>query len=310
MNYDINIVGHEIDNGKIEIERLSEIGKLTKEIAQKALMIRLAGTSSISFPVSLRKGMDLMIENVSGNIGDGTKIVFDCNSFNETITGYQRDIFKPSDDILTLTPMYLVIESFREAIVESKKDSENLDKSLLGSLSKFKKLFLSENELFKLSNRGTVAEIVLKKEDFIQIENLEKNIPTPKKITVSGQLDMMTLSKNKIKLKANDDDVVVIFKEQNQIVELKELFGKQLTIVGTANYKVNGDISYIICEEYAEAAEHDAIFRVLPKAISIEQQVLFQSDKKSKKVKISDLLGIWDDDISDNQLNELLKNED
>src|SRR5690606_31886914 len=98
--------------------------------------------------------------------------------------------FKPSEEVLQLTPMALVIHSFQTALNEENQDAD-LDKPLLKSLMSFKKNFISDNEIIYMANRGTIAEVRLTKDDFQKIELLEDSIPEPKKVIVNGQLDEM-----------------------------------------------------------------------------------------------------------------------
>lgn len=87
MNYDIQILGEDEDNGLLEFERLSLLTKSTKDIATKALMLRLRGYSEIDPDKALKKAMSMYLKSIQGNEKDGTLITIDCNQFSETIEG-------------------------------------------------------------------------------------------------------------------------------------------------------------------------------------------------------------------------------
>src|SRR5690606_27643968 len=116
MNYDIKIVGEDEDNGLIEFDRLNLLTKSTKDIATKALMLRLKGFSDITPDKHLMKALSMYLDSVSGDDQEGTKLTIDCTQFSETIKGLQYELFKPQEEILQLTPMALVIHSFQTAM--------------------------------------------------------------------------------------------------------------------------------------------------------------------------------------------------
>jgi hypothetical protein len=305
MNYDIKIRGAKEDNGYLEFDRLNLITQSTKEIATKALMLRLRGFSDIKPDSKLKAALFLRLESLSGNKLEGTSMLIDCDHFEETIKKLQLDFFRPTQEILKLTPMALVIQSFRSALLEN-EDKDYLDKPLLKSLLKFKKNFASENEVFFFSNRNSIPEIEVTREDFKKIEVLEESIPEPRKIIINGQLDEMKVSKNRLGL-LTKEGVVNIFANDNSIIHgIVNYMGKEVTISGIANYRPGGQLSYIEIEQYFEPGKSDDFFSRKPKAMTVEQQVLFQLKQGKKKNPLSDLIGKWPGDESFDDLLKML----
>lgn len=308
MNYDIKIQGEDEDNGLMEFDRLAQLTKSTKDIATKALMLRLRGFSEITPDKHLKKALSMYLQNISGNNKDGTALTIDCIHFSETIKGLQYDIFKPKEEVLALTPMALVIQSFQTALGDDKEEAD-LDKPLLKSLMGFKKNFLSDNEIFYLANRGSIAEVKISKDDFQKISLLEDSIPEPQKAVVNGQLDEMKLSKGKLGLQT-EQGFVNVFANDNSIVQrIVSFMGKEVTIYGMAHYKPNGQLSFIEIEEFNEPNARDKYFSKKPNAMTAHQQLLFQV-KQGKGSKSFDALrslsGLLDD-ISDAEFEEMLK---
>lgn len=308
MNYDIKIIGEDEDNGLMEFDRLNLLTKSTKDIATKALMLRLKGFSEITPDKKLKKALALRLQNIAGNEQEGTSLTIDCTHFSETIKGLQYELFKPKEEVLKLTPMALVIQSFQSALNDDNEDAD-LDKPLLKSLMSFKKNFISDNEIIYLSNRGSVAEVRLTKDAFEKIGQLEESIPEPKKVIVNGQLDEMKVSKGKLGLQTAQGFVSVIAKDKTIIEDIIRFMGKEVTITGMAHYKANGQLSFVEIQEYHEPGQRDKYFSKKPHAMTAKQQVLFQV-KQGKGLNsldalksISGLLG----DISDQEFEEMLK---
>lgn len=309
MNYDIKIVGEDSDNGQIEFDRLNLLTKSTKDIATKALMLQLRGFSDIKPDKNLQKALSLYLEKISGNSQDGTSLTIGANHFSETIKGIQYELFKPKEEILKLTPMALVIGSFHSALSDNKENID-LDKPLLKSLLSFKSNFISDNEIFYLANRGTIAEVKITKDDFQKISILEDSIPAPKKVIVNGQLDEMKVSKGRLGLQTEQGFVNVFANETNFIERIVEFMGKEVTIAGMAHYKPNGQLSFIEIQDFNSPNPNDKFFSKKPLATSASQQLLFQN-KRIKKGKsfqaLKEISGLLKDDINDEQFNEMIK---
>lgn len=309
MNYDIKIIGEDEDNGLIEFDRLNLLTKSTKDIATKALMLRLKGFSDITPDKHLKKALAMYLDNISGNEQEGTKLTIDCINFAETIKGLQLEMFKPKEEVLELTPMALVIQSFQTALSEDNQEAD-LDKPLLKSLMNFKKNFISDNQVFYLANRGTIAEVRITKDDFHKIGQLEDSIPEPRKVIVNGQLDEMKVSKGKLGLQTEQGFVLVNDRDGSIIPDIISFMGKEVTISGMAHFKPNGQLSFVEIEEFSEPGKTDKFFSKKPNAMTAKQQLLFQAKQTKKSSSLSALKsisGLLKDEISDEQFKEMLK---
>jgi len=309
MNYDIKILGEDEDNGLMEFDRLSQLTKTTKDIATKALMLKLRGFSEITPAKNLKKALSMYLQNISGNKQDGTALTIDCIHFSETIKGLQNDMFKPKEEVLSLTPMALVIQSFKTALSDNKEEAD-LDKPLLKSLLGFKKNFLSDNEIFYLANRGSLAELKLTKDDFQKISLLEDSIQEPHKAVVNGQLDEMKLSKGKLGLQTEQGFVNVFANDKTILQQIVSFMGKKVTIYGMAHYKPNGKLSFIEIQEFGQPNETDKFFSKLPSAMTAHQQLLFQikqTNLSGSLAALKRMSGLLKEEINDEQFNEMIK---
>lgn len=306
MNYDIKIRGDKNDNGMLEFDRLNLITKSTKEIATKALMLKLRGFSDIKPDNILKQALAIRLQSLNGSKTEGTSLLLDCDNFEKTIKNLQLNLFKPTEDLLKLTPMALVIQSFRSALLED-EDKDNLDKPLLKTLLEFKKNFIGENEVFFFSNRKSIAEIEITKNDFKKIAYLDDSIPEPKKIIINGQLDEMKVSKNKLGL-LTQDGFVNIFANDNAIIQgIVHYMGKEVTISGMAHFKPNGQLSYVEIQEYFEPKKKDSFYSRKPVSMNIEQQLLFQIKQGKKRNPLSAITGKWPGDENFDDLIRMLE---
>lgn len=309
MNYDIKIIGGDSDNGLLEFDRLIRITQSTKDIATKALMLKIRGFSDIPPDNSIKKALEIRMQNLSGNRTEGTEMLLDCDNFENSLKGFQDNIFNTANNILQLTPISLVIQTFRSALLDG-EDRDDLDKPLLKSLLKFKKNFVSKKEVFYFSNRQSVPEIEVRLEDFKKIELLEDSIPEPKKIIISGQLDEIKISKSKLGL-ITEDGIVNVFANNKSIIEgILKFIGKEVTISGMANFKPSGQLSYVEIEEYTEPGINDKFFSKKPSSMSAEQQILFQLKNGKKGNPLSEIIGKWPGNETDEEFEKMLNELD
>lgn len=310
MNYDIRIKGDEADNGSIEFDKLGNIVKSTKDIAQKALMLKLFGYSGLSIPAYWKDALKIRLEDLSGNINSGTHMLLDADSLLSMAKHVQYDAFRPEliDELQSLTPMALVILTFRSALVEG-EERNNLDKPLLKSLLQFKKSFSNDKEVFYFSNRQTIPEVEVRLADFKKIELLDESTPEPHKVVITGRLDEMKYSKSQLVLITDNGRVNVVIKEKNDetLAELKNYFGRDFTIQGMANYRPGGTLSFVEMQGFAEPNEADLYFSRIPSAMSANQQLLFQVKRGGKRNPLLDIVGQWPGDETDAEFEQLLK---
>jgi len=294
MNYDIKITGEIKDNGQIEFDRLGLLAKSTKEIAQKALMLKVFGFSDIELSAQFKRASEIRLEKLVSDEVKGTTMLIDCNYFADSVKSFQLDAFRPElwGDLQQLTPMALVIKSFRSALIDS-EDKDNLDKSLLQSLIKFKKNFTGKNQVFHLSNRQTVPEIELKIDDFKKIELLEENIPEPGKVSVLGTFDELKYSKQKVVLITHDGTINATVGDEALFLQMLEYVGKELTITGMAHYKPNGKLSFIEISNFSEPGKADKYFAKIPQALSVQQQIDYQLKERKSLNPFASIIGKW-----------------
>ncbi|MFZ5430340.1 MAG: hypothetical protein ACOZDD_08915 [Bacteroidota bacterium] len=307
MNYDIRISGDNKDRGQIEFDRLSLLAKSTKEIAEKALMLKVFGFSDIDLSSQFKRASEIRLEKLVADEVSGTAMLIDCNYFADSIKTFQMDAFRPDlwFDLQQLTPMALVIKSFRSALIDS-EDKDNLDKSLLKSLIKFKKNFSGKKQIFHLSNRQTVPEIEIKLEDFKKIELLQENTPEPSKVTVLGTFDELKYSKQKVVLVTADGVINASVPDEALFLQMLEYVGKELTITGMAHYKPNGKLSFIEVNNFSEPGKADKYFAKIPQALTIQQQIDFQLKERKSVNPFASLIGKWPGDESwEEVINEL-----
>ncbi|MCX7649132.1 MAG: hypothetical protein N2050_01085 [Flavobacteriales bacterium] len=304
MNYDIKLINNYEGKGRIELARLEFLAKHLRSIAQKTLLLHLFGYSKVSLPAYLKKYLHVFLTHTKGEDGS-TVLTLDTDDFRNIPV--QLSLFEEKTALHALTPMALVIQSFAEALSDS-EEKNSIDAPLLEEMVKFKKFFQTDSERVLLSNRSTIPAVELSRKEIDKIEGLFKKIPAPEKIIVTGVLDEMKYSREQVILNTSDNKRVVVLVSKNLFDEIKDFFGKEVTIVGVAHYKPGGQLSYVKGEKFAEADEHEKnMFSKKPHKMSVQQQLALQLREGKKPNPIDDIFGKWPGDESDEDFEKFLK---
>ncbi len=305
MNYDIKIINNYESKGRIELDRVKFLATHIKNIAQKSLLILLYGYSKISLPSSLKKHLQIYLNQTQSNDG---YVVFTMDADYFKNIPLQLRLFEDAPPLDKLTPMALVIQTFRAALFDT-EDKNLLDEPLIDELLKFKHFFHDEREKILLSNRNTISEVEFSKHDIQKIEQLYKSIPAPQKTTVAGEVDEMKFSKEQVILKTDDNQRVIIVVKKDQFEYLKEFFGKEILIEGMAHFKPGGQLSYIQMEKFDTADSHlMKMFSKKPHKMTLQQQIALQLREGKKPGPIDEIFGKWPGDESLDDLLNMLKN--
>ncbi len=310
MNYKIKIDNAFEEEGKIDLRRLTDIAEGILHIAEGALQIRLTG---ISFTKGRKVSYlnDALSIKFSGIYKGSTIIELECEPFQQTLSKIQYDLFKQDvyAQLMKDTPVSLVIKSFNDALDE-KASKDFLDKSLLVELKQFNNVLRSPKEKMSFINQGSFAELSLGKKDFDKIEILERETPEPQNIILNGRIEVLEYSKSRVKIITEEGLVEAFLGNEIKPETIRNYWGEEVTIVGIANYKPGGTLSYVIINKIFKPDEGDKYFSVKPETEIVEQQIQRQLKEKGYKNKFGEIIGKWPGNETDEEFEQILKNLD
>ncbi|MBK9222411.1 MAG: hypothetical protein IPO16_09855 [Saprospiraceae bacterium] len=119
-----------------------------------------------------------------------------------------------------------------------------------------------------------------------------KTIPTPQKTVINGTIDEMKFSRKQLILITTDKQRVVILPQTDELlIEIKDFFGKEITLTGMAHFKPGGQLSYMKLESFTEPGTSDKFFSHKPNKMSVQQQIALQIRDGKKRNPLEDIIG-------------------
>lgn len=304
MKYEIKIENSPEPSGMVDLQRLAVLAENMLKISEGALQIRLRGISLTKGrkKTSLKESLKVSLTSIKQG---STVLCLESEKFEKTLEPYQTDLFRQESqrDLPEQTPVSLFIKAFQNAF-GSDGGNDFLDKPLLKELKQFKKIFLSDDEVFTFSNQGSLPELKITKEDFNKIKELEEEIPNPEPVILNGIVEELKYSKLKVRIQTDEGIVDGFLSGDLSSDDIAAYWGKEVTITGTLHFKPGGK-SVIEIERVFEAGDKDNYFSRKPKSETVEQQLQRQIREKGGN-HLSEIVGKWPGDENFEELVKML----
>ena len=111
-------------------------------------------------------------------------------------------------------------------------------------------------------------------------------------------------------LTADKQRIVVIPPSAYLFGNIKDFFGKEITISGEAHFKPGGQLSFIKLENFNQPGKSDKFFSRKPTKISVQKQIAMQIKQGKKPNPLDDIFGKWPGNETDEEFEQMLKDLD
>ena len=307
MKYEIKIDKAKEEKGQIDLKRIEIIAHSILHVAEGALQIRLG---SISYskgrkPANIQDALSVRLVGIKKG---STILEFECEPFSESLKGGQLDAFKndSNENLPNQTPVSLFIHSFQDALDEN-SSKDNLDKPLLKELKNFKKAWLRPEEMIIFSNQGSLPDLNLEIKSFQKIAVLEDETPNPQSMIINGVVELMEYSKGRVRIITETGAVEAFLGNDLKQEQIQGFWGKDVTIAGTANYRPGGKLGFVMIDRIFKPGKGDEYFSKKKNIETVEQQIQRQWKEGGYKNHLSEIVGNWPGDETDEEFEEMLK---
>jgi hypothetical protein len=136
----------------------------------------------------------------------------------------------------------------------------------------------------------------------IAASELHAVTPTPKRVRVTGRLDVMGASQGVLKLDVRPAEIVTALWEGEEPVEtLREFFNRDVVVEGVGVFRPSGSLLRVDADAIALASSQDEFFRRIPSAVAQRDYRKLARLRPGEKSAYAQLRGWLPGDESDEE---------
>ncbi|MBI4826654.1 MAG: hypothetical protein HY807_09590 [Nitrospirae bacterium] len=309
VKYEIRLKGLATPDGTISAKALLEfMGSLT-DCAEKGLRLAVEGSSVKTgrTPAWLERAVDFTISGIKKG---STILSMDAPQLGEVIDDELRQqdfwITPPASEDTAIT---LFAKSLNDTTKEN-LESDYYDAGVLNSLLSFRRFMktgVSSVEIVaksRPSDRITLTSSALEK-----VERLKVKTPEPQAVIISGQLDAIQHSRRRFLLLLSDQTIQGRIDDKHLTAEnLREYWGKEVTIKGIVHFKPSGKIQLLEAHIIKHKERGEEIFEEMPQAYTNAELFGDVLQRPGGKDWLHKVWGQWPGDESIEEILQELKN--
>ena len=217
---------------------------------------------------ALKAASEVRFVDVSSDSDDVTNVRFELPVFGEAAPELfaQGQLWdrgpKPEGSAFDLLGDALV------DIGAGRVDSDHFDQALLGRIAHYGRLF--KHGLTRIALNGDGGGMIAQVSPAVveSAHMLSRRTPTPRRVRVTGRLDLMGASQGILKLHLRPGEIVTaLWTGARNLEEFKDSFNRDVVVEGLGVFRPSGTLLRIEAEALLPATSQDEFFRQLPEGI-------------------------------------------
>lgn len=245
--YSIRLLGIKSPDGTIPLVALKEISEIILNGSERALRLSVEGASTKRgrIPEWLKRSLEF---TVTGIRKGSTILEIEAPKLLESAPTQvqQQDLWYTRPN-----PEDTAISIFSKSVIEATSgnmESKYYDQGVLDSLLASKPLFDAYvDEVEITSQEKPQVSFNLKRDDLINISKLQKSMREPQAVIISGIFNLIEHAERRFQL-VQEDGHKIFGRAESRLIsddDMKEFWGKKVTIRGMAYYSPSGKIRLI-----------------------------------------------------------------
>jgi hypothetical protein len=305
IKYKIRIKGLRTPSGTISILALKDLASIFIENSERALRLAIEGNSLKKGqpPLWLKEAVDFNITSIGkGSTTLSLEAPELCEVASEQINQQHLwiNLPEPNDTALTIWA-----NSFNEATTE-KYESEMYDKGLLTSFISFKDFIDKYAQSIEIDSMydKKVQKLNIDQQQLERVQKLTASIPEPRKIILSGLIDVIEHFAGRFKLYLENGEKIQgeIDRSILDLEVMRSYWGKKVTVRGMADYKPNGKVRFIKVDLLKPFEESEKLFEEYM-IFEEPRELVYQISKyKSESSSLKEIWGKWPSEESIEQI--------
>ncbi|HCE45446.1 MAG TPA: hypothetical protein DET40_18050 [Lentisphaeria bacterium] len=300
VKYNLRVKGLKTANGTISVRALIELLQQMTTCAERGLRLAIEGRSVKrgAAPAWIEKSTELVFTGLKSG---STVLAFEAPLLGETMGSMvgQQDFWikppAPND-----TAFSIISKSVRDTTSEN-LESDYYDEGVLRSLLDLKHFLKTRAETIELVSPGRKDGFKIDMPVIEKVERLKIKTPDSQAVIISGHLDKIAHSRKKFEISVKDGKSIPgrIDEEYMSVEDLRNLWGKKVTVKGMLHMKPSGNIRLLEAHMLKIMDDSEEIFETVPlikTESDLYQQHLIPSE--NKKNWINEVWGKWPEDES------------
>ena|SRR2546425_2869968 len=252
VRYQLRIEGLATPDGTISVRALLELLKGLTDCAERGLRLVIEGASVKTgrTPAWLAKAVDLTVAGIEKG---STVLDIEAPTLGDTIGAeLQQQDFWATPPAPEDTALSLFARSVHDTTAE-KLESDYYDAGVLKGLLNLKPFLKNEAKSVELvSHSKPKDQVTLTLMEMEKAERLKVRMPDPQAFIVSGRLEAIEHSRKRFHLVLPEGQVIPGRIEEEFVTaeNLREFWGKDVTIKGTVHFKPSGKVQ-VLDPDYA-----------------------------------------------------------
>lgn len=244
-------------------------------------------------PASLRLAADVRYIGHSADGDTATLLHFEVPSFGEAAADLYRQQSLWEDGPQPEQTAFELLGSALNDVAARCTDSSRFDSGLLRRFASYKRMF----------GRGHLNRIALPDAALPQSGQLDALVvesakamysatPAPRRVRVTGRLDVMGISQGVLKLDIGNGNVVTaLWDGDTEVVSLRDYLNRDVVIEGMAVFRPSGGLLRVDASAIAAASAQDNFFRMVPAGALVQDTQRIARLRPGEKSVYARILG-------------------
>lgn len=217
----------------------------------------------------------------------------------------QRHLFEPVD---AAESAFGLMEQTLALAAARRSDSELFDQPLLSTFRRFERILSSGFSSIELTSGDLRrAPVVIDCDSIHAVDQLIRSTPEPQRTRVSGTLDTIRHSDRMFTLLLDDGKAVKGIAEGLAAEQLRELFGQNVVVSGTAVFRASAGLLRIEAESIEPAGTDAVVWARIPAPVFRVMDGGSLRQPQGPRSGVNAVIGRWPGDETDEEIVSALR---
>ncbi len=202
-------------------------------------------------------------------------------------------------------PDQTAFDLLADALVDigaEREDSDHYDQPFLRRVHRYGTLFKKGLERVSLSDEHGRLVANLSPTVVKTAESLSRRTPEPRRVRVTGRLDLMGASQGVVKLHLRPGEIVTaLWSGEHPLEQFRDHFNRDVVVEGLAVFRPSGSLLRIEANALLPATEQDEFFRDLPKSLAMPNYESLMRARPGEAPPYRRILGVIPAEESDEE---------